>query len=240
MWFPTIAGTIDRRILVNFNVDQGVASAYLPPPFRPKLFAGRAIVGICLIRLKQIRPKGTPRLIGVSSENGAHRIAVEWDEKGVLREGVFVPRRDTSASINALAGGRVFPGTHRKADFIVKEVHGRYAVEFRSIDGVHLRIEARESDAWSSASVFPDLNTASEFMRKGSFGYSPTSIPGSFHGLELRTSEWHVVPLDVAEVESSFFADHTVFPVGSVRFDGAMLMKGVEHEWHAVPTMKGS
>lgn len=37
-----------------------------------------AIVGICLIRLKNIKPKGFLDFLGLSSENGAHRIAVEW------------------------------------------------------------------------------------------------------------------------------------------------------------------
>ena len=42
----------------------------------------KAIVGICLIRLKDIKPKGLPAFVGINSENGAHRIVVEWDENG--------------------------------------------------------------------------------------------------------------------------------------------------------------
>jgi hypothetical protein len=67
-------------------------------------------VGICLIRLKKIRPKGLPDLISLTSENGAHRIAVEWDENGIVKEGVFIPRRDTSSKINSFVEGRIFCG----------------------------------------------------------------------------------------------------------------------------------
>jgi hypothetical protein len=49
---------------------------------------GMGIAGICLIRLKQIRPRSLPALLGLSSENAAHRIAVEWEEHGAYREGV--------------------------------------------------------------------------------------------------------------------------------------------------------
>ncbi len=138
MTIPTIIGTIDRRILINYQADKEVIEKFLPKPFRPKLVKGKAIVGICLIRLKNIRPKGIPFNIGMSSENGAHRIAVEWTENEEIKEGVFVPRRDTSSRLNSLAGGRVFPGVHHLADFKVDEDEGLYNIEFRSEDGTFL------------------------------------------------------------------------------------------------------
>lgn len=92
MLVPTVRGLIDRRILVNYRVDPAVMARRLPEPFRPKLFRRHAIGGICLIRLKRIRPAGWPAAIGIGSENAAHRIAVEWDEGGAVREGVYIPR----------------------------------------------------------------------------------------------------------------------------------------------------
>lgn len=107
MKIPTIHGIIERRILINYIAEPSVIEKILPKPFKPKLFEGKAIVGICLIRLKNIKPKGFPDFMGVNSENGAHRIAVEWEETGEIREGVFIPRRDTNSKINALVGGRI-------------------------------------------------------------------------------------------------------------------------------------
>ncbi|WP_197355421.1 hypothetical protein [Aureliella helgolandensis] len=57
MRIPTIRGTIDRRILANFRVDPRILATILPAPFRPQTVAGYGIAGICLIRLKHIRPK---------------------------------------------------------------------------------------------------------------------------------------------------------------------------------------
>ena len=82
MRIPVIRGTIDRRILVNYHVDPRVLAPLLPAPFRPKLIHGFGMVGICLIRLKDIRPKFLPPLLGISSESAAHRIAVEWEQNG--------------------------------------------------------------------------------------------------------------------------------------------------------------
>src|SRR5438105_3781853 len=106
MQVPVIRGVIDRRILVNFRVDAAVLARLLPAPFRPKLVNGAGMAGVCLIRLRDIRPRSVPPFLGLSSENAAHRVAVEWDQDGDTREGVFIPRRDTSSRLNTLAGGR--------------------------------------------------------------------------------------------------------------------------------------
>jgi hypothetical protein len=65
------------------------------------------MAGICLIRLEQMRPRFAPPVVGLTSENAAHRIAVEWDEHGTRREGVYIPRRDTSSRLSVLASGHI-------------------------------------------------------------------------------------------------------------------------------------
>ncbi|MCI4669559.1 MAG: DUF2071 domain-containing protein [Bacteroidia bacterium] len=237
MKIPTITGIIDRRILINYQVDKNVLTAVLPKPFRPKLLDGKGVAGICLIRLKHIRPKGLPKSIGISSENGAHRIAVEWDENGQTKEGVYIPRRDTSSKINSWAGGRIFPGVHHHADFKVEEGEGNYKVAFDSEDGTYLTIEADETTGWREESIFKDLDCASGFFEKGAVGYSPDNGMNSFDGLELNTFRWKVSPLEVRHVSSSFFENKDVFPEGSVVFDNALLMHDIEHEWKGLKSI---
>lgn len=82
-----------RFILLHYRVDAEVVQAVLSENFRPKLVGGKAVAGICLIRLEKVRPKGVPKFLGIQSENSADRIAVEWtDDQGELGEGVYVPR----------------------------------------------------------------------------------------------------------------------------------------------------
>lgn len=231
-----IKGIIDRRILINYQVDKDVLERYLPKPFTPKLVNGKGIVGICLIRLKQIRPIGFPKQFGISSENGAHRIAVQWNENGTLKEGVYIPRRDTSSKINALAGGRIFPDVHHHAQFNVIESEGNYKVSFKSDDETSLSIEANETEYWNTKSVFEHLNGASLFFENGSIGYSPNG--NHFDGVELNVHHWKVSSLDVKSVQSSFFENTDIFPKGSVTFDNALLMKNIEHEWIGLDKLK--
>ncbi|MBQ4804153.1 DUF2071 domain-containing protein [Aquimarina sp. MMG015] len=238
MKIPKIKGIIDRRILINYQVDKEILENYLPKPFRPKLINGKGIAGICLIRLKEIRPKGLPKQIGISSENGAHRIAVEWNENGKVKEGVYIPRRDTSSKVNSLAGGTIFPGVHHLAEFTVNESDGNYDVAFISDDDTSLSIEASETDNWNEESVFDNLNCVSDFFENGSIGYSPDK--NDFDGLELKAYNWKVSLLNVKKVHSSFFENKTIFPKDSIKFDNALLMKNIKHEWIGLEKIKAS
>ncbi len=234
MKIPIIQGLIDRRILANYQVDPTLLAKVLPAPFRPKLSQGLGIAGICLIRLKHIRPQFLSGEFGLTSENAAHRIAVEWTVDGVTREGVYIPRRDTSSKLNTLVGGRLFPGLHHHARFAVVERENYYRVELDSDDGqTHVCVEGRVSSHLPSTSTFGSLSEASAFFEAGSMGYSATAQLGKYDGLELRTRRWQVKPLAVDQIESSFFENEQLFPKDAIRFDCALLMRGIEHEWHA-------
>jgi hypothetical protein len=235
MRLPTIHGFIDRRILVNFTADPEDVQKILPEKFRPKLVDGRAVVGICLIRLKKIKPKGFPNFLGVSSENGAHRIAVEWEMNGQKMEGVYIPRRDSSLMFNALVGGRLFPGRHHLTKFTVRETESTYHVSFTSKDGTHITIDAQDADELPPGSVFKSLHTASEFFKAGAAGYSPNGK--TLDGLLLDTYNWTIRPLAVSNVKSSFFENDSIFRKGSVKFDNALLMQNTEHEWKTLPCL---
>lgn len=235
---PVMSGVIDRRLLVNYRVDPEALKPILPAPFRPKLVRGTAMAGICLIRLRSLRPRGLPGWLGFGSENAAHRVAVEWDSVGGVQEGVYIRRRDTSSHLSALVGGRLFPGVHSHARFAVNEPHGVVEVEMHSDDGqTAIAVRGRRSDEWPASSVFQSLAEASDFFAAGSLGYSDARRAGRYDGLELRCRRWDVQPLQVEEVRSSMFDDASLFPQGSVEFDCALLMEGIEHQWHSRETL---
>lgn len=233
MRLPVVQGIIARRLLVNYRIDPDVIAALLPAPFRPKLIRGAAIAGICLIRLQGIRPRGIPPLLGISSENAAHRIAVEWDNHGELQEGVYIPRRDTNSRLNTLVGGRLFPGMHHHAHFITTEIDNRISIAFTSDDSsVRVVVAGQLDTTLPAASVFGSLAEASIFFERGSLGYSVTRDRQRFDGLELRSRHWRVEPFTVEQVESSFFDNHSIFPTGTTVLDCALLMRHIPHEWH--------
>lgn len=240
MRLPKIKGLIRRRILVNFRVDPAVMRKVIPGNFRPKLLDGAALAGVCLIRLEQIRPRFLPAAIGFSSENAAHRVAVQWTSAdGRAEEGVYIPRRDSNSFVNRLVGGRLFPGEHNQARFDVRDDASGIAFAMRSIDGsVAVDLRGKVATTLPSTSRFKSMADASAFFEKGSLGYSETAARQHLDGVVLATRTWHVEPLDVTHVHSSFFSDLSKFPAGSVEFDCALLMRDIEHEWQSAPDLR--
>jgi hypothetical protein len=235
MRLPTIQGTIRRRILANFRVDPQEMQRQLPSRFRPKLHDGFAVAGICMIRLDHIRPKLMPEIVGISSENAAHRVAVLWDEDGSMREGVFISRRDTNSQLNILLGGRIFPGEHHQASFNAHESDESVNITMKSADAaITVEIDGSIAEGLPSTSIFSTLAEASSFFEGGAVGYSVTSDRDRLDGLRLETKEWRVEPLDVRRAYSSYFSDEAKFPKGSIEFDNALIMRNVNHEWHSV------
>ena len=167
MRLPTISGVIDRRILANYRVDPLHMAAALPPPFRPQIVDGSAIGGICLIRLKRVRPKFMPFPWGFGSENAAHRIAVQWDANGETKHGVYIPRRDTNSRLNSWARGTIFPGILHHARFNVVETADHYSVTMNSDDGTaNVHVAGTVAPALPNTSVVSSIQHASDFFEQ--------------------------------------------------------------------------
>ncbi|WP_417387747.1 DUF2071 domain-containing protein [Gimesia sp.] len=234
MKIPVIEGIIDRRILANYRVDPDAMARVLPAPFRPQLIHGYAIGGVCLIRLTNVRPRCAPFSWGIRSENAAHRFAVEWEVDGQTHQGVYVNRRDTDSCLNALAGGRIFPGTHHHARFAVEETVDFFSVEMQARDGqARIQVTGSVADDLPTSSIFASVQEASDFFEQGALGYSLSNRAGHFDGLELSCRDWKAEPLQIESIASSFFDDPERFPPGTVEFDCALLMRGIPHEWHS-------
>jgi hypothetical protein len=226
---PALRGVIDRRILVNFRLDPAPLADVLPDGFRPRTVDGVAIGGICCIRLSEMRPAGLPAACGVTSENAAHRIGVEFEENGERRSGVYVPRRDTDSRLNRWVGRRTV-GWQYRAAFDVAEADGRCELTMESHHGdVSMHVVATETHELPADSVFDRVEAASEYHRCGAVGYCPTPDGEALAGVELDTDEWRVTPLAVESVGASFFEDR--LPDDAVAFDNALLMEGIPHAW---------
>jgi len=238
MWLGMIHGTIERRVLLNYRLYPAVLQRALPRPFKPKLYHGSGVGGICMIRFSGLRPRFMPRWLGLGSENAAHRIAVEWEQDGERREGVFIPRRDTNSQFNRTFGGRVFPGVFQKSLFHSHEAASSVSVRIVRMDGgEEVAFAGDVAEGLPQTSHFPSLAEAVGFFTLGATGYSATCTEGHYHGMELRCLDWTVVPLAVHEARSCFFDDRERFPAGTAQLDCALLMRGVAHEWHSRPDL---
>lgn len=233
---PRISSVIERRLLVNYRVDPAAAARQLPGHLRPQLVRGHAVAGICLLRLGSTRPSWAPPAMGLRSENAAHRISVEWDGPDSVETGVYITRRDTASLLNSLAGGRIFPGEHGRADFTVHETPDEVRVALASRDGeVRVDVTAEVTDELRGSALFADLQEASDFFRAGARGLSPADSGRRLDAMELDTDAWRVEAGRVRAAQSSFFDDPDRFPPGSATLDSVLVMRNVTARWRPLP-----
>jgi hypothetical protein len=231
MLTTTIESTIERRLLVNYRIDPELVARQLPEPFRPLVVSGWAIGGVCFIRLGRIRPAHVPAAFGMTTENAAHRFAVEWEDDDGRQLGVYVPRRDTNSRITSWAGGSVFPGDYRLARFDVTEDATGLEIGVASRDGsVSLSVVARLSHELGG-SLFGSTDDAVEFFRRGSISYSPTRDMDCHDGVRLVGGHWSAEPVSVEHMASSVFDDVTLFPRGACTLDSGLLMRNLPARW---------
>jgi len=230
-----VDAVIERRLLLNYRADPHTVARVLPPPFRPQLRNGYAVVGICLLRLAQTRPGWLPAGVGLGSENAAHRFAVEWSSPEGPRSGTYILRRDSASRLQVAVGGRLFPGVHHRAEFDVAEKADRFRVAYATSDGdTAVDVEVRLAEELVASALFHDVHEASEFFRLGSVGYSAGRAPDEFEGMELATSQWRVDPCTIDRAASSYYDDRSIFPTGTIELDSALVMRKVPARWRAL------
>lgn len=226
MIFSKVRAQLRRRLLLTYRVDAGVAAALVPAPFRPQLVDGSAVAGICLIGFQAMRPGWFAPRVGLRSENVAHRIAVEWDERDGIHTGVYIFGRHSSTLFPVVGGGRLFPGVHRRARFAVEESGGRFRVAMHAPDA-QVDVDVEVSSEWRSG-LFPTVAAASEFYRRGPVGWSPRLVGHGVEALELTSTEWAVEGATVHAAASSFFDE---LPAGSAVLDSALVMTDLPLIW---------
>ncbi|NUR57657.1 MAG: hypothetical protein HOV87_02960 [Catenulispora sp.] len=231
-----ISGIIARRILLTYAVDPATAAALLPPPFRPDLSFGPALGGVCLMRLRAVRPGLLPLRLGLTVESVAHRLAVEWDTPEGIATGVYVFRRDADSIVAARLGGM-----HRAA-FGVLEGGGHYSLAAHSPAAYNPATQSRDgamsvaftgerADALPAGSVFTGPDSASAFFHCASIAHSPARDGVGHSALRLVTPPWRAIPVRTDHVQSSFFEDRSRFPHGTAVFDSAIAMHDVPARW---------
>jgi len=230
-----IDSVIERRLLVNYRVDPAYVSALLPSGFRPQLVHGHAVGGVCFIRMSRIRPARMPGTAGMTSENVAHRFAVEWEDAEGTHSGVYVPRRETSSRVAARIVRHVFPGAYNLARFDVRESAAGIWIDVRSRDGkVSVCAEATPVAALSSE-LFPTVDDAMAFFRRGALGLSPSAVQGCLDGVRLDAARWTATPMVIARMRSRLFDNPAAFPAGTCALDSALLMANIDARWTAEP-----
>lgn len=222
----SIEGRMVRRLLVNATLDVDLVSPLLPPGVVPAVVGGRgrAFVGVCLLRVADLRPGRAPALLGRSFDGLAYRVAVTTSQGAPA---VHIVRRETADRLARCVGGRVFPGTHRRVDTDVS------ADELRVVAGGHggpsLVVEvADEPPRIDHGSVLGDDEAASAFFSAATLATSPARRAGRYECLRMEAPPFSVRAVRPQEL----VLDRLAWALGApepaaLRFDSAFLVRDV-------------
>lgn len=222
-----IRGAIARRLLVNATVDAELVRPLLPEGVAPAAVGGdgRALVGVCLLRVHDLRPVGMPAALGRSFEGLAHRVAVRRADGTA---GVHIVRRETPDRLARAVGGRVFPGTHHPIDLHPGASDLR--VEATGHDAPRLLVDAVDEApaAGGRRSVLGDDAAASAFFAGADRATSPSRHPGRHEELRMRAAPFVVRSVTVREIVLDRLAWALGdLPTGALSFDSAFLVRDV-------------
>lgn len=218
-----VVGHIRRRLLVNFWVDPGEAASHLPDGLRPHIGSnGGVIVGCCMIELDNVRPSPMP--VGAGVRAAAHRICCEVGAPERATRAVFVPSRQTDALLPVLAGGRLFPGVHRRAE-----------VRVSATDKLHWAVRDKgRGDPFSitaTADLVSGRPTSGEVAQTvigTTLGLSPGHRRGSIEAVEMEPDRLDAQEVDLVQVDSKFIAGFTTAEPAET-----LLMTDVAVTWRA-------
>jgi hypothetical protein len=227
----TIECRIERRLLVNYRISPQRVAALLPEPFRPQVVSGHAVGGVCFIRIGQLRTAKAPKMLGLTTENVAHRFAVEWDDADGTHAGVYIPRRDTDSWMTSVAGGRAFPGSHHLARFDVDEPRDDVNIKVSSRDGqVRLGVDSVPANRFQSQ-IFESFDELVSFFRRAPVGFSRSMDGRCVEGVRLKSASWEARPMRIERMESSLFDNAELFPTGTCTLDSALVMRDLPVRW---------
>lgn len=229
-------GTIRTRLLVNALVDPAEAAERLPAGLRPHVVDGGTVVGCCLLELTAVRPAGVPSRLGLPLRAAAHRISVEWDggsdEPSV---GVYVPLRLTDSRSATAAGGRLFPGVHRRVPVRVEQDldHGTviaWTVEAEpGPDAWPVEVRAVLPGGPARGDAAPDGEPVAGTCLSAEIGLSPRR-DGGLEAVRMTPAHRRATPVYVSALTSPFLDGFA-----SSRPAPSYLMRDVEVVWSPAP-----
>jgi hypothetical protein len=232
--FQNHTGIMARRLLVNWRITPHAAQAALPPNVRPALINGYAVAGLCLVRLEQLRPTGLPAILGLSSENVAARIGIEFDSPTGTQKSVFIFHRDTASPVNYALAHHIGFGLHNYAPIHVTEKKTRLQIKMKGT-WQSFNVDLSDTQRHPGNSAFSSLDNAKDFFRGSEVGYSPSKIPNLYHGAKLRLHSWQLDPMIIHHAYSSFI--DALFP-NAATLDSAFVMRNIPHTWTRVNSIR--
>jgi Uncharacterized conserved protein (COG2071) len=198
-----MVGRLDECFLLSYAIDSDRAASLVPAGLEPVTYRGFAFLNIVACHIDSMRPRFTPRGLGVTSWHVAYRIQVSaFLSGGTSIQGLYFLRSDVDRPVICAVGNRLtdfrfhatqvrFRSEHERWNLQVEDSHGAGSAML----SVH-RSTTRDVATWSP---FLSIEERERFLKYAPFGLSVSSSGRYLRVAEVRRDEalWREEPVGV-------------------------------------------
>jgi hypothetical protein len=225
---------VDRRILILYRVSAAVLEQILPAAAEPRHVADRALAGIAFRRRWMTRSRLVPARLG-TTHCATHFVLVRGCSGPDRHPGIFTFRHDSSSRWQAWwtsAGG----GHHARFE-VVDRVDSLELVGDSDDQVMHLLLKAQVARGLPDSSVFRSVPQVADCLAADLAGLGLLQPPGAGGQGGSVWSHLRLEPLDVVQLESSFFDRWRHVSPGLVEFDSAFSLREDQLAWSQEGTL---
>jgi uncharacterized protein YqjF (DUF2071 family) len=206
----TMKGTIERCWLFTFRAPEEGLRPLLPAPLEPVTRGGFAFWNVVVCRVGAMRPRFTPRFMGLSYWHVAYRLYARFAGE----EGLYFVRSDCDSAVLSWMGNVMTNFNFHTAGVRVREEPGRVSIEIHSPEAPgSAEIDRGRAPSLSAGSPFGSVAEASAFLKYKPLGLS-VGRDGRVNRVRIVRDEsaWRGRAVSVAAQRWAFFGSRQPEP----------------------------
>ena len=205
-----VVGTIDQCLLFTFQSPPEWAEALLPDCLTPIVHNGCAFWNVVVCHVRDMRPRGFPRMLGVSYRHVAYRLYVRYQpEDAPAIEGLYFVRSDCDNRMMSTMGNLMTDFRFHAADVRVQNVRDHQEISVDVPGGTARAVVGRQAPSGvPDYSAFSTPDEAAAFLKYKPYGIS-VDRKGRVNVVHITRDEsaWKSRLVTVPKQEWQFFND---------------------------------
>jgi hypothetical protein len=222
-----MCGWIERCWLFTFREPVADVADLVPAPLSPVTRGGLAFWNVVVCEIADMRPKGTPRVLGLRYRHAAYRLYVRHKAEGMPAiEGLYFLRSDADSRLISTAGKWLSDFNFHHANITIEDGDAETRLAINSPDAAaEIRIDRDTPPTLDSGSPFGSLFEAKAALKYKPFALSPVCANKARVLRVRRDEEAWKSKLVTAHCDLEFFKGRNISP--EIAYDVAP----IEYVW---------
>lgn len=227
-------GRLSDCFLLSYRTPAASVGALVPRPLELVTHGGYAFWNIVACRVEAMRPRWTPRWLGVTYRHIGYRLHVRCRIEGQPSiEGLYFVRSDADRSMIACGGNWMTDFRFHEAEIALRTAEGAWGLTVHSHDGegdASVLAKPTAAARLADGSPFSSSAEAAEALKYQPFALAPTVDGRAIKLAEVFRDEsaWHESPIDVVAARWAFF---DALGQQDARLELATRVRPIDYRW---------